>query len=98
MDIKTEERPWVIKEVKIKNDLGQEQWYKASMFKLLNENVAFLKGPAAAGVEQSAAQMMQGKIEAGKQIYVGIDMANGTDQTAVFHNGVMLPLGKAIEF
>lgn len=105
LEIKTEKRTWVIKEVKVKNDLGEEQWYKASNFIFFAETAKFLEEPVTAGAGQKAgrratpdgAQMMRKNLEAGKQIYIGIDIANSTDQTAGFRNGAMLPLGKTIE-
>ena len=76
LEIKTEKRPWVIKEVKVKNDLGQEQWYKASKFKLLAEAAKFLNEPAAAGAGKSAGRSATPD---GKQIYMGINTPGGVD-------------------
>lgn len=45
-----------LEEIKVKNDLGQEDWYKANRFKLFVEAAAFLKEPLAAGAGQGAAQ------------------------------------------
>ena len=55
LDVKTGKRPWELKEIKVKNDLGQERWYNANKFKLFAEAAAFLKEPTA-GAGQSAAQ------------------------------------------
>lgn len=65
-----------LKEIKVKNDLGQKRWYRANKFKLFAEAVAYLKKPTEAGEGQSAAQSATPD---GKQIYMGIDMAHGTD-------------------
>lgn len=81
LDVKAGRRPWQLKEIKVKNDLGQERWYSANKFKLFAEAAAFLKKPMAAGAGQSATPD-------GKQIYMGIDMAHGTD---------MAVCGKSIE-
>ena len=43
-------------EIKVKNDLGYESWYKANKFTLFAEAAAYLKEPTAAGAGQSAAQ------------------------------------------
>lgn len=56
LDVKVGKRPWQLKEIKVKNDLGQERWYNANKFKLLAEAAANLKEPTAAGAGQSAAQ------------------------------------------
>lgn len=78
LDVKAGKRPWELKEIKVKNDLGQECWYSANKFKLFAEAAAFLKEPTAAGAGQSAAQSATPD---GKQIYMGIDVAGGTDMT-----------------
>ncbi len=78
LDVKAGRKPWQLKEIKVKNDLGQERWYRANKFKLFAEAATFLKEPTAAGVGQSAAQSTTPD---GKQIYMGIDMVNGTDMT-----------------
>lgn len=85
LDVKAGKRPWQLKEIKVKNDLGQERWYSANKFKLFAEAAAYLKEPTAAGAGQSAAQSATPD---GKQIYIGIDMAHGTD---------MAVCGKSIE-
>lgn len=76
LDVKAGKRPWQLKEIKVKNDLGQERWYSANKFNLFAEAAAYLKEPTAAGAGQSAAQ--SATLD-GKQIYMGIDMAHGTD-------------------
>ena len=76
LDVKAGRRPWQLKEIKVKNDLGQERWYSANKFNLFAEAEAFLKEPTAAGAGQGAAQSATPD---GKQIYMGIDMAHGTD-------------------
>lgn len=81
LDVKAGRRPWQLKEIKVKNDLGKERWYSANKFKLFAEAAAFLKKSMAAGAGQSATPD-------GKQIYMGIDMAHGTD---------MAVCGKSIE-
>lgn len=69
LDVKAGKRPWQLKEIKVKNDLGQERWYSANKFKLFAEAAAFLKEPTAAGAGQSAAQSATPDR---KQIYMGI--------------------------
>lgn len=56
LDVKTGKKPWELKEIKVKNDLGQERWYKAYKFILFAEAAAYLNGQAAAGAGQDAAQ------------------------------------------
>ncbi len=56
LDVKAGKRPWELKEIKVKNDLGRESWYKANKFTLFAEAAAFLKEPTAAGAGQSAVQ------------------------------------------
>lgn len=80
LDVKTGRKPWQLKEIKVKNDLGQERWYSTNKFKLFAEAAAFLKEPTAAGAGQSAGRSATPD---GKQIYMGIDMAHGTDMWAV---------------
>lgn len=74
LDVKPDKDGWGLKEIKVKNDLGQERWYSTNKFKLFAEAAAFLKEPTAADAGQSATPD-------GKQIYMGIDMAGGTDMT-----------------
>ncbi len=78
LDVKAGRKPWQLKEIKVKNDLGQERWYSAKKFKLFAEAAAFLKEPTAAGAGQSAGRSATPD---GKQIYMGIDVAGGTDMT-----------------
>ena len=78
LDVKAGRKPWQLKEIKVKNDLGQERWYSANKFKLFAEAAAFLKEPTAAGAGQSAGRSVTPD---GKQIYMGIDVAGGTDMT-----------------
>ena len=47
LDVKAGKKPWQLKEIKVKNDLGQERWYSANKFKLFAEAAAFLKEPTA---------------------------------------------------
>ncbi len=56
LDYKAGRRAYRVKEIRIKNDLGEEQWYSANKFKLFAEASAFLKEPGAAGAGQDAAQ------------------------------------------
>lgn len=56
LDVKAGRRPWQLKEIKVKNDLGQERWCSANKFKLFAEAAAYLKEPTAAGAGQGAAQ------------------------------------------
>ncbi len=56
LDIKTGKRPWVIKEIKVENDLGRQDWYSANKFNLLAEGAAFLEAPTAVDAGQSAVQ------------------------------------------
>lgn len=78
LDVKAGRKAWQLKEIKVKNDLGQERWYSAKKFKLFAEAAAFLKEPTAAGAGQSAGRSATPD---GKQIYMGIDVAGGTDMT-----------------
>ncbi|MCM1296460.1 MAG: hypothetical protein NC311_13060 [Muribaculaceae bacterium] len=55
LDYKTGRRAWKLTEIKVKNDLGQERWYKANKFKLFAEASEYLKEPMAAGAGQSLA-------------------------------------------
>ena len=55
LDGKAGRKAWQLKEIKVKNDLGQERWYRANKFKLFAEAAAFLKEPTA-GAGQGAAQ------------------------------------------
>ncbi len=82
---KTGRHAWQLKKIKVKNDLGQERWYKANKFRLIAEAAAYMKEPTAAGAGQDAAQSATPD---GSQIYIGIDTAGGTDMTI---------LGKSIE-
>lgn len=52
LDVKAGRKAWQLKEIKVKNDLGQERWYSANKFKLFAEAAAFLKEPTA-GAGQS---------------------------------------------
>lgn len=88
LDVKAGRKPWQLKEVKVKNDLGQERWYSANKFKLFAEAAAFLKEPTAAGAGRSATPD-------GKQIYMGIDVAGGTDMTAGYTARKALEIGEA---
>lgn len=76
LDAKVGKRPWKLKEIKVKNDLGQERWYGANKFNLFAEAATVLKEHTAAGAEQSAAQSATPD---GKQIYMDTDMVHGTD-------------------
>lgn len=93
LDVKTGKRPWELEEIKVKNDLGNERWYKANKFTLFAEAAAYLKEPTAEGAGQDAAQSATPD---GSQIYVGIDMAMGADMTAGFTAREMLEVGKEI--
>lgn len=73
---KAGKRPWELKEIKVKNDLGQERWYGANKFNLLEDSAAVLKEYTVAGAEQRAAQSATPD---GKQIYMGTGMVHGTD-------------------
>lgn len=92
LDVKTGRKPWQLKEIKVKNDLGQESWYSANKFNLLAEAAAYLKEPTAAGAGQSAGQSATPD---GKQIYMGIDMAGGTDMTVCGKSLEMTDIEKA---
>lgn len=78
LDVKAGKKPWQLKEIKVKNDLGQERWYSANKFKLFAEAAAYLKEQTAAGAGQNAGRSATPD---GKQIYIGIDVAGGTDMT-----------------
>ena len=74
LDVKAGKRPWQLKEIKVKNDLGQERWYSANKFNLFAEAAAFLKEQTAAGAGQSAAQSATARegLEIGKAFAAGI--------------------------
>lgn len=87
LDIKTGKRQREIKEIKVKNDLGYERWYKANKFTIFfttfPEAAAYLKGQTVAGAAQSATPD-------GAQIIRKIDAAAG------FTAREGLEIGKAI--
>lgn len=56
LDVKAGKRPWQLKKIKVKNDLGQERWYSANKFNLFAEAAAFLKEPTAAGAGNPASE------------------------------------------
>lgn len=74
LDYKTGRRAYQLKEIKVKDDLGQERWYKASKFKLFAEASAFLKEPMAADAGKDAAQSATPD---GSQMIKEIDAAAG---------------------
>lgn len=79
LDVKAGRKPWQLKEIKVKNDLGKERWYRANKFKLFAEAATFLNEQTAAVAGQGAAQSATPD---GSQIYIGVDTARGTDMTA----------------
>ncbi len=87
LDVKAGRRAYQLKEIKVKNDLGQERWYSANKFKLFAEASAFLKEKAAAGAGQDAAQSATPD---GSQMIKEIDAAAG------FTAREGLEIGKAI--
>lgn len=87
LDVKAGRKAWQLKEIKVKNDLGQERWYSANKFKLLAEAAAFLKEPTAAGAGQSAAQSATPD---------GAQMIRAADAAAGFTALEGLEIGKAI--
>lgn len=87
LDVKAGKKTWQLKEIKVKNDLGQERWYNANKFKLFAEATAFLKEPTAADAGQSAAQSATPDMA---QIIQEIDAAAG------FTEREGLEIGKAI--
>ena len=74
LDVKARKGSQRLEEIKVKNDLGQEEWYKANKFILFAEAAAFLKEPTAAGAGQDAAQSATPD---GAQIIQEIDAAAG---------------------
>lgn len=74
LDVEAGKRPWQLKKIKVKNDLGQERWYSANKFNLFAEAAAFLKEPTAAGAGQGAAQSATPD---GAQMIQAADMAAG---------------------
>ena len=74
LDVKARKGSQRLEEIKVKNDLGQEEWYKANKFKLLAEAAAYLKEPTAAGAGKGAAQSATPD---GAQIIQEIDAAAG---------------------
>lgn len=87
LDVKAGRQAYQLKEIKVKNDLGQERWYKANNFILLAEAAAYLKEPTAAGAGQGAAQSATPD---GSQMIREIDAAAG------FTAREGLEIGKAI--
>lgn len=87
LDVKAGRKAWQLKEIKVKNDLGQERWYSANKFKLLAEAAAFLKEPTAAGAGQSAAQSATPD---------GEQMIRAADAAAGFTALEGLEIGKAV--
>lgn len=81
-----------IKEIKIKNDFEQEDWYKANKFKLFAEAAAYLKEPTTAGAGQSAAQ--SATLE-GAQIIREVDAAAGSRARESLEIGKMIAAGLA---
>lgn len=86
LDVKAGRKAWQLKEIKVKNDLGQERWYSANKFKLFAEAAAFLKEPTAAGAGQSAAQSATPD---------GAQMIREADAAAGYTAREMLEVGKA---
>lgn len=87
LDVKAGRKAWQLKEIKVKNDLGQERWYSANKFKLFAEAAAFLKEPTAAGAGQNAAQSATPD---------GAQMIRAADAAAGFTALEGLEIGKAI--
>ncbi|MCM1217242.1 MAG: hypothetical protein NC548_22305 [Lachnospiraceae bacterium] len=87
LDVKAGRKPWQLKEIKVKNDLGQERWYKASKFKLFAEAAAYLREPTAAGAGQGAAQSATPD---------GSQMIREADAAAGYTAREMLKVGEAI--
>ena len=87
LDVKAGRKAWQLKEIKVKNDLGQERWYSANKFKLIAEAAAFLKEPTAAGAGQSAAQSATPD---------GAQMIRAADAAAGFTALEGLEIGKAV--
>ncbi len=90
--MKTGKKPWELKEIKVKNDLGQESWYKANKFILFAEAAAFLKEPTAAGAGQSAAQSATPD---GAQMIQAADAAAGFTAREGLEIGKMIAAGYA---
>lgn len=70
LDVRAGRKAWQLKEIKVKNDLGKERWYKAGNFKLFAEASAYLKEPQDAGAGQGAAQIATPD---GSQMHTGIE-------------------------
>ena len=87
LDVKAGRKAWQLKEIKVKNDLGQERWYSANKFNLFAEAAAFLKEPTAAGAGQSAAQSATPD---------GEQMIRAADAAAGFTALEGLEIGKAV--
>lgn len=81
-----------IQKIKIKNDLEQEDWYKANKFKLFAEAAAYLKEPTAAGAGQSAAQRATPD---GEQIIREVDATAGSRARESLEIGKMIAAGLA---
>ena len=93
IDLKTGSRRGQVKEIKIKNDLGCESWYKANKFILFAEAAAYLKEPAAAGAGQGAAQSATPD---GSQIFVETAMMYEADRAAGITAREIAEIGKEI--
>ena len=92
LDVKAGKRPWELKEIKVKNDLGQESWYKANKFTLFAEAAEVLKEPTAAGAGQSAAQSATPD---GAQMIRAADVAAGFTARDGLEIGKMIAAGYA---
>lgn len=90
LDVKAGKRPWELKEIKVKNDLGQERWYKANNFILLAEAAAYLKEPTVAGAGQGSAQSATPD---GSQMIREIDAAAGFTAREGLENGKAIVAG-----
>ncbi len=83
LDKKAGKKSGELKEIKVKNDLELESWYSVNKFKLIMEAEAcqIVKMAAGDGQKNVAKNVAENATPDGSQIYIGVDMASGTDKT-----------------
>lgn len=83
LDKKAGKKSGELKEIKVKNDLEIEDWYSVNKFELLMEAEAYqiMKMVAGNGQKNAAKNVAENATPDGSQIYIGVDMASGTDKT-----------------
>ena len=76
LGVRVDRKSKKLKEIKVKNDRGQESWYGADKFIFFAEAEAYIKQQAAAGAGQNAAQPLL------YNPYMGAEIARAADMTA----------------